>query len=320
MEPTPDYMMDFYGMSTYEDAGWATLGGSLPIYRYAEYKFKDGRELTIDEELIANSADATFRHEQMIGDAKLESNSSNMPSWKFVALQGEIYQAFDKNLVEQGGSLDHSAGRLAMKSRDYLRDQEIPQIDFILKYSLKVRNMNYFDLAGAQNLLNTNNINVAEFFDDGRYVELELDNLVFYLEEENTVFLDENFDIEVFEYYDDWMPDFPGDRSFGGATHHTRLKRKTFDKDYKKLKGDLITQEYIDNYDAPITYHDSTCVENYFDINLDKNVDKQIACKSLQTYNKQSYYLNIDFDCADSQYQNVYNDIYGPVTEPELCQ
>ena len=31
-----------------------------------------------------------YRHEQMIGDATLDSKTNNMPSWKFVTLQGEI--------------------------------------------------------------------------------------------------------------------------------------------------------------------------------------------------------------------------------------
>ena len=147
--------------------------------------------------------------------------------------------------------------------------------------------------------------------------------MVFYLEEQNTVLLNDNFDVEIFEYYDKEVVDrFSDDKSAVLSTRFkTALRRKTFDKEYKKLNGDLITQEYLDSYDKVVTSHDVSNVEYYFDIYKDSHVDRNIACKGIQIYNKESYYIDIDFDCSDtSKYENIYNDIYGAVTEPELCQ
>lgn len=233
----------------------------------------------------------TFRFEQMIGDAQLDSKTQNIPSWKLVTLQGKISGTYEKSLSGSNG---------------FQKDLEIPQIDVDLIYSLKVRDNNTFDLISDQDLMNTENISITKFFDDGRYVELETNDLVFYLEEENTILLNENFDVEVFE--------------LTGSSENV-LKRKTFDEEFRKLNGNFITEDYINNYNNVFLNHDPTNVEYYFNLFKDSKVDKSIACKGIQTYNKQSYYIDIDFNCGDtSGFDNVYNDIYGPVTEPELCQ
>jgi len=235
--------------------------------------------------------DDVFRFEQMIGDAKLDGNTQNLPSWKLVTLQGKISASYEKSLSGSHG---------------FQKDLEIPQIDVDLNYRLKVRDINYFDIISEQNLLDTTSISATQFFDDGKYIELESDDLVFYLEEQNTILLNENFDVEIFELT-------------GSA--ETKYIRKTFEKNHRKLNGELITEDYISNFDKTKLIHSPSDVEYYFDIYKDANVDKSIACKGMQTYNKQSYYIDIDFSCGDtSQYENVYNDIYGPVTEPELCQ
>ena len=253
-----------------------------------------------------------YRHEQMIGDAALDSKTRNMPSWKFVALKGEIKQAFEKSLSGSNG---------------FTEDLEIPQINIDLNYRIKVKDINYFDLSLDQDLLNTANIAATQFFDDGKYYELEHDDLVFYLEEQNTILLNDNFDVEVFEFALEKDVAIGRDLSeavlFPDSDFRLKsvLRRKTFDKDYKKLNGGLITEEYLNNYDKVVFSHDVSNVEYYFDIYKDSYVDKHIACKGIQIYNKESYYIDIDFDCSDtSTFENVYNDIYGPVTEPELCQ
>ena len=61
-------------------------------------------------------------------------------------------------------------------------------------------------------------------------------------------------------------------------------------------------------------------VENYFYVFADREVDERVACKLANYFNKESYYVDIDFDCEDiidEQYLNI--DIYGVVTEPEIC-
>ena len=60
-------------------------------------------------------------------------------------------------------------------------------------------------------------------------------------------------------------------------------------------------------------------VEYYFNINTDHMIDKQAACKGAEIFNKDSYYIDIDFECEEKDIDIAFYDIYGPVTEPEIC-
>jgi len=61
-------------------------------------------------------------------------------------------------------------------------------------------------------------------------------------------------------------------------------------------------------------------VEYYFDVLVDHEVNPKIACKGAEAFNKESYYIHLDFDCAAEKGESIYYDIYGSVTEPEICQ
>jgi len=48
-------------------------------------------------------------------------------------------------------------------------------------------------------------------------------------------------------------------------------------------------------------------------------IDDRIACRGAQVFNKQSYYVDLDFECDEETGENLFFDIYGSVTEPEIC-
>ena len=122
----------------------------------------------------------------------------------------------------------------------------------------------------------------------------------------NTIDNDENFDIEVFEIDD--------------SSGKQELERKRFAKNNKRIDGGFITQEYLDNYNNLDTDFTTDDVEYYFEIRKDQSADHKVACKGAEIFNKQSYYIDLDFDCYNEQTpENYYFDIYGPVTEPEIC-
>ena len=60
-------------------------------------------------------------------------------------------------------------------------------------------------------------------------------------------------------------------------------------------------------------------VDFYFNVLTDKEVDGKIACSCASTFNRNSYYVDIDFDCLDDQFKEIYYDIYGSATAPEIC-
>ena len=63
-------------------------------------------------------------------------------------------------------------------------------------------------------------------------------------------------------------------------------------------------------------------VEYYFDVLKDREVDDRIACECSSNFNKNSHYIDLEFDeevCKDPE-NEIYFDIYGSVTVPEICE
>jgi hypothetical protein len=142
-----------------------------------------------------------------------------------------------------------------------------------------------------------------------------MDDAVIYTEEVNTELLTENFDIEVFEIlsgstiYDD-----QGDPIY--ALKDT-YKRKYFEKTNPQIiNGFMVSETTIENSIQMLT---TSSVEYYFDLLTDREVDQQIACRGSDIFNKQSYYIDLDFECEKEPADDVFFDIYGKVTEPEIC-
>ena len=44
-----------------------------------------------------------------------------------------------------------------------------------------------------------------------------------------------------------------------------------------------------------------------------------MACKYVNQFNSENYLIDLDFDCSDVDGEDVYFDIYGRVTESEIC-
>jgi len=233
-----------------------------------------------------------FRFENMIGDAYLEGETQNAPAWKVSLLDGRI---------------SSSAGK------DIKNDVLIPQININADYRLKIDNS-----TGLSALVDTST-NIAEtqtrYFADNKRIILEHDNIMLYFEELNTSLLTENFDIEVYEVGIDAVS---GSHT---AAHKTDLlTKKVFFKEMGALKGAEITKEYFQpSFTSREDELSTNQVEYYFNLNRDSGVSKAIACRGIEIFNRDSYYIDLDFECQTDNFEKVYYDIYGPVTEPEIC-
>ena len=234
-----------------------------------------------------------YKIEHMIGDAFLEGNTQNIPAWKLVTIQGKI--------------LSSSANRTMGPPQNDTQDVIVPQIEMQLNYKLKIKDSSELNTFGAEDVFDGYNIEDSFLFADSKFIALEADDLLLYAEEINTIMLNENFEVEVFEF-DHVDPD--------------KLIRKNFDKDYKSLNGEMITEDYIKNIQKTMAReHGPSDVAYYFDVLKDEEVNREAACKGAEIYNKNSYYIDLDFECAtNTDTSAAYYDIYGPVTEPEICQ
>ena len=272
-----------------------TLPTSQRVYSEGEYK-SDTEENTRKVKFRYNEIPTfnitrkdIFRFEQMIGDAFLSSDTQFIPAWKVAALEGKFTSIQQKDQTFASSSL------------------EIPQINIAANYRIKIGNTNTA-IYNAPDVLETDVQYMGQvLFNNNEYIYLENDNQTYYIEEMNTILLNKNFEVEVFEVTSSTIPD-------------DTLIKKQFKKDFKSLDGGNITQEYFDNMNTPYTQPTTDNVEYYFEIYKDQSVNHSVACKGAEIFNKDSYYIDLDFDCTNTPEDGIYYDIYGPVTEPEICR
>jgi len=240
-----------------------------------------------------------FKFDSAIGDARFDGPSQQYaPGWKIVALQGQI----------SGSSI-----------KDIENDQLIPQINVDVIYSKEIKDIE-FDFEAAQVIETIGSISdlfptsITERFSDGKTIALSAENLVIYTEELNTELLTENFDIEVYEI----LPrQLDADSVPIGGT--SVLKRKFFEHSEPQVVDGLMVKATPETTPLTPSLYLTSSVEYYFDIYADADVNKQAACRGASIFNKNSYYVDIDFECEEEG-ENTYYDIYGRATDPEICQ
>lgn len=223
-----------------------------------------------------------------IGDARLLSEESNVaPAWKIVTMVGE-------NQEVRG----NFSGSIDKDTTDVVRSEaNITQLDIIADYVLSSEDP--AELNRNNSFENFREIgSTTRAFADDRVIKLTSKNPLFYLEELNTEFLSENFDIEVFKIVDD---DFQ------------KLYFQT--KKPQIIDGKMISAVPIsDNKNV-----NTDSVEYYFSILKDYEVDSKIVCKYVNQFNTENYLIDLDHDCTDVDGEDLYFDIYGKVTESEIC-
>ena len=232
-----------------------------------------------------------FKIDSMIGDAYLLGDTNVAPAWKVITLNGDITSS---------------------AARDQKNSLNIPQIDVELFYFKRTRDYNFLKEHLNEDIRKA--IFTTRKFSDGRVIELVTDDLMVYVEEVNTSLLVENFDIEVFEVV-------------SGSALDT-YNKKYFIENKERVQGGYITEDYlqqgtinsVENVQVEAASLTSS-VAHYFNINYDHQIDKNIVCKASEIFNKSSYYIDLDFDCDNLESNdNFAIDIYGVVTEPEICQ
>ena len=104
---------------------------------------------------------------------------------------------------------------------------------------------------------------------------------------------------------------------FGGGTNNIEiLHRKYFKNEIPQVvNGMMVTKNKVTNYS---TDYSKDAVEYYFDVYKDMDVNRNLACRGANIFNKDSYYVDLDFDCDaegacrdDSASGELLYDIYG---------
>ena len=128
---------------------------------------------------------------------------------------------------------------------------------------------------------------------------------IYYIEEVNTPVMMRNFGIEIFEVI-----------ASSSAGPYDQLSRKNIKSKKPQVVNGFLVSTTTEETSQEITIDD---VEYYFDVLTDDKIDQQTACKGAGYFNKKSYYVDLDFDCEETENREVFYDIYGSITEPEVC-
>jgi hypothetical protein len=231
------------------------------------------------QETIYEQEQSLLTSDGFIGDARLLAESSNVaPAWKFITMQNTISSS---------------------ASEDIKNNSKVPQINLTASYILRSRDPQDLNLR-EENVRQINSR--TSTFSDGRIIELQMGDPLFYIEELNTELLTENFDIEVFQ-----------------------VTRGAAEDDFRQLFFRTKSPQVVDGMlisEQPIVINDTLTtgsVEYYFSIATDTEVDPKVACKYVDQFNSENYLIDLDFECSDADGEDVYFDIYGRVTESEIC-
>jgi hypothetical protein len=230
-------------------------------------------------ETVYEQKESKFTSEGFIGDAKLLAESANV--------------APAWKVVSMQSNITSSA--LEDKKNNF----KIPQINITASYILKTEDPQD-QSPGSQNIRDIN-VKTANF-SDGKYVTLEMPDPLLYLEELNTELLTENFDIEVFEVLKQSGKD--------------DFRKLFFQFKKPQIVNGLLVSERPEQSSIALT---TSSVEYYFSIQKDTEVDSSLACKYVDQFNSENYLIDLDFDCSDVDGEDIYFDIYGRVTESEIC-
>jgi len=184
---------------------------------------------------------------------------------------------------------------------DTEKNTRIPQINITAKYHKKAIDFQDYNNLSFNTSEQRINEAVSSVFSDGKVVYLEMSDVVLYLEEVNTEILNENFDIEVF------------------LDRDGTLERKYFITRQEQIVNGMMVSSNPQTATSEEITEDS--IEKYFNIFIDRDIDKETACKLAGEFNNESYYIDLDFDCNQTQIrQDLFFDIYGSETEAEICQ
>jgi len=227
----------------------------------------------------------SFRFSVPIGDGHISGEPQRAPVWKIALLQGQISSSAEY---------------------DTSNNIDIPQIDIDVIYKKKTIDWNINYKADSFRELTEQ---TAEF-KDKKTVALMRQDLVFYIEELNTDLLVENFDIEMYHVT-------TGSDDSGQIV--TELQRKYFKTFKPQIIDGLLVLQQPGIPEETTGLSETDFADYYFNVMVDNGVEQSLACKGADYFNKESYYIDLEFQCDQEAVEELYYDIYGTETEPETC-
>ena len=247
----------------------------------AQYNFS-GVETKLKEQNIINSqlAQNEIDRETQFGPLNTADPFSDyFPAWDVQFLSNKI-NSFEKTF--KSGSLD----------------LKIPQLEVLLHHDIKVSHTDVV-IDDVEEFLDPEGMapeddHTGFIFPDGTYhfLDTSLGDVFLKLKEQNTEFLDDNFEIEVYKVNED-----------------EELEKLYFMNDEQtNIKDGILLDE---PETADIIDFGPQYVEYYFDLIVDSQIPNEIYCEALQENVLEDIYSDKQiFDCDEVEQIKNFSDIY----------
>jgi len=225
--------------------------------------------------------------------------SQHAPAWNLRMLDGEISGSFP----------------FFTSSFQTIR---IPQITIDVKYRTSI------SMTGEPVIIKEDVELSSKVFDDGTYVSVQPAPVLMHLLENNSIFERENFDIEVF------LVEEEINEKISGANANKTLSKKVieltplyFSKEPEYIEDGILLDEDEAEEVSCRGFENGTltpsCVEYYFDIFVDNEIDEETICSAVDVIKSQNLYADIGIECPDQVADFVSSDIYGKVITDDIC-
>jgi hypothetical protein len=231
------------------------------------------------------------------------------------SISGVVHRPWGPRANKFAGGLESSVDIKERDSTFPSGSNNIPQINIEVDYQKNVYSKENLSVQFGDP---SEIVNRTGLFLDDKYVQVDSQNPMVYIDEVNTEIMNKNFEVEVF------MITGSSDNigyNKDGVWGHIEPTYQLIKKFFASPKDQIVDGRMMTNH--PYDYNspdiNTTSVEYYFNFLKDSQTNKEIACKQIQEYNKSSYYIDLDLDCAPDSGQDLYNDIYGSEVVPEIC-
>ena len=234
-----------------------------------------------------------------LGNSSLHTDK--LPAWQAHFLKGRLSNSVD---YTTGSSPNIKIPQLdcaiSYKVRAYAEDEEVPSADVSKTYVSD-------EWGGDQDWLGV--MGGMHEFEDGTRLKVFKDYILLEIEEENTDYLDENFDIEVYEIKT--IPQLSGSTDPSDDTHQAVGKYKGEKEEliplyFARQKSDLgamyltnAPQGSAQSVDTMFPDVDPNYVEYFFEVNVDREIDQAAICAALPDDKSRSARLTKEFKCPD---------------------
>ena len=168
----------------------------------------------------------------------------------------------------------------------------IPQINCKIEFTMSMSNINTYtgeiaDLANSYEI---------QYDEDGNFIKVEDEQILFYLTEKNGFVNNDSFEVEVYLFEEDEL----------------NLKKLNFIPRQEAVVNDLLQTTPVVNIDPT-----PENIEYYINLMLDDEVPDEDICEGIDKLKESSIYLDLQLKCPDREQQgtNIYASTLGDVEE-----